>query len=932
MRNLPKFTLMLAYLFFIGVVQSQENSIVPRHQDLPQWSPDGAKYACVETGLNAGVLESQIRIYQVSGGAETQVAASLFGLGELAEKALPEGSVDDAPVVAFFSWAPDSEHYVFTSSTPIGYDLFIGNLSGDVYPFTLNDLEADLFPRWSPNRDESRQYIAYMREGKISLQKVKKEGGIFKRDGAIVPILPPACVEALLPEWSPDGTKLAFSALTESDNYDIYVYEIGATDQTYSRLTQTLYIHEYRPVWSPDGEWIAVYNKNTDEDDFGISILKAGIEQAVTNQIRPDGRYFQLSHFEFLLADRVHHSKILGPAWMPSGRHLLYVRSADSTIMIAELSLGHSLERGVREVDVRRWPVEGISTQLNADVQCAPVGAKHSENSSPLLIFSQYTPAGGGVAYRNLKLRPLETETKKFTISVLSNDREWPLRETDEIRFSAPPIHKRSRVGNRRLLSWEMEHAVGDVLKGIVECRGYNPQQITLPILQQKSIEAQVLFGLPEVEIGMRLVDLEGKGLEGIEVAINSDPLGKTKKLGYIRGKSKLRITHPIESTQFPYKISSTDGGNRLTDLSAWGIKSLKIGPSHNRQIHYELEIHQPEVNEGAVRKLDIVVALPVQDRPVSLQLPVQIKNELGQPIPPQFVSFLLDERSLALLEGRVLIQASYDKPYQLEAHIKAENTSSVQPPPLAGTFQLHPGPSNSDNSPSWTITPDSQTGLTKQSSQHEDTLSVQFQTGALTTQLECLYPDEIPIVGRTVMYRERVIGTTNSEGKIEPALLLGADETEGFVVNVDGSKYPLKFTSQVEVSDENSGASGINTRLRLSLDAQPRVTLYMEDANSAETEYVVKIKTSFGNQSGQRVVKYLLKKGEVGKWEALTIPRLPGDAFTLFLSKGTDQAEVQMKIRGDGGIEVVKDPRGITRIGRGKRFVVKPSKIWQNE
>ena len=192
MRNSQSILIfMLTCLFFFCTAQSQ--AIINRHQDLPQWSPDGEKYACVETWLNeAKILESQIRIYQVSKETETQVTAELFGLGNLAEETLPEGTVDNDPIVSFFSWAPDSKHYVFTSSTPIGYDLFIGNLSGTVYLFyPKNDSQADLFPRWSPTRSlvtsaTGEQHIAYMREGKIFLQKIKEEFGKFKPEGAFL--------------------------------------------------------------------------------------------------------------------------------------------------------------------------------------------------------------------------------------------------------------------------------------------------------------------------------------------------------------------------------------------------------------------------------------------------------------------------------------------------------------------------------------------------------------------------------------------------------------------------------------------------------------------------------------------------------------------------------------------------------------------------
>ena len=59
----------------------------------------------------------------------------------------------------------------------------------------------------------------------------------------------------LYPSLSPDGTHVAFTwSGNKQDNTDIYVQQIGAGDPL--RLT-TDSRHDYNPVWSPDGRWVA---------------------------------------------------------------------------------------------------------------------------------------------------------------------------------------------------------------------------------------------------------------------------------------------------------------------------------------------------------------------------------------------------------------------------------------------------------------------------------------------------------------------------------------------------------------------------------------------------------------------------------------------------------------------------------------------------
>lgn len=75
------------------------------------------------------------------------------------------------------------------------------------------------------------------------------------------------------PEWSPDGTRLAFhSNEIESGWFDIYTINVDGSNRT--RLTEDE-TSEGNPSWSPDGEWV-IFNsdRNVYEEDPDISMME----------------------------------------------------------------------------------------------------------------------------------------------------------------------------------------------------------------------------------------------------------------------------------------------------------------------------------------------------------------------------------------------------------------------------------------------------------------------------------------------------------------------------------------------------------------------------------------------------------------------------------------------------------------------------------
>lgn len=110
-----------------------------------------------------------------------------------------------------------------------------------------------------------------------------------------------------LPDWSPDGKRLAVVSGTQIFTVDIPSLEPARFD-TNSIRQLTFEGRNFFPSWSPDGNWIAYDNTNC-----GSSVKPAPPESCGILIIRADG-----SDKTFLTGGRM-------PDWSPDGAALIYI-------------------------------------------------------------------------------------------------------------------------------------------------------------------------------------------------------------------------------------------------------------------------------------------------------------------------------------------------------------------------------------------------------------------------------------------------------------------------------------------------------------------------------------------------------------------------------------------------------------------------------
>jgi Tol biopolymer transport system component len=123
-------------------------------------------------------------------------------------------------------------------------------------------------------------------------------GHLFAVDpggGAPVELTPSGYTDIRSFAWSPDGRRIAFSAIQDGD-VDPELFVLNAAGGGVQRLTDN-YLADFQPSWSPDGRWIA------------FTSIRTGLSQIY--RMRADGSAQQRLTNAFGNCD--------SPAWSPRG-------------------------------------------------------------------------------------------------------------------------------------------------------------------------------------------------------------------------------------------------------------------------------------------------------------------------------------------------------------------------------------------------------------------------------------------------------------------------------------------------------------------------------------------------------------------------------------------------------------------------------------
>jgi len=189
-----------------------------------------------------------------------------------------------APRLNHFVWAHDNQHFLFSTGQPGQFTLYIGKGS-QLIGTPIQIFDQTISYAWSPNQLQ----FAYFSGPQLIIQTLQ---------GNALPIQI-GHAQGNLPNtlaWSPDGSKIVFSARKDS-SMDVFILLFSGKSPLLQPLAASP-SDDIQPSWSPDGANIAFYVRSA-QMDTKIAVIPADKSRAP----------YIVAHNVSLPADH-------GPQWM----------------------------------------------------------------------------------------------------------------------------------------------------------------------------------------------------------------------------------------------------------------------------------------------------------------------------------------------------------------------------------------------------------------------------------------------------------------------------------------------------------------------------------------------------------------------------------------------------------------------------------------
>jgi Tol biopolymer transport system component len=196
---------------------------------------------------------------------------NLDGSGEQA--VFPQSMLLDYP-----DWSPDGKMIVASYSEtchendPCNFDLYIL----DPVAFLITQLSDTPASEWVPQWSPDGQKIAFSsdRDGDSEIYVMNKDGS------NLVQLTNNSGYDGH-PRWSPDGSMIAFETDRDGGDWDIFVMNV---DGSHPRpVTVNTDSNDWMPFWSPDGKWLVFVSGMDGDNELYIIDINGQNQQKLTS-------------------------------------------------------------------------------------------------------------------------------------------------------------------------------------------------------------------------------------------------------------------------------------------------------------------------------------------------------------------------------------------------------------------------------------------------------------------------------------------------------------------------------------------------------------------------------------------------------------------------------------------------------------------------
>ena len=293
--------------------------------------------------------------------------------------------------------SPDGSEAAFSWNKSGSFEIFSAPLDGErIFQLTEAN-ERSVSPRWSPDAKQ----LAFMRDRggdeRFDIWLVDRDGehernltnepGVMHRDIG----------------WSPDGTKLAYTANALGKDKGFAVHVIDVTTGAKRVLTDGVR-DDFQPRWSPDGTLLLFWSRRedvrTNADLYVVAVTggdasrletRGGVDgESIDPRWSPDGTRISFTtdtrgRHEVVIAtyaerelgriermtDSIHDE--YGAVWRPDGRALAYLHNEDAAVSLRRVFAVSHADHAVSDIPgMHAWPDIGPDSDTTAFLFSSP--------------------------------------------------------------------------------------------------------------------------------------------------------------------------------------------------------------------------------------------------------------------------------------------------------------------------------------------------------------------------------------------------------------------------------------------------------------------------------------------------------------------------------------------------------------------------------